>query len=208
MIMDAQKEAEVRLMLSKSGKTHLEINDVIRQWKISEEKEALDAEIQEAIDNPEPEEIEEEPEEKKVAVLSVDESLIVSAIQEGLSKNNDEITQKKLELLGKIEEVIKSKEESLSKLIVDTEKKNSELEKVIEDTRKQLIADRLAEREIYRKTLSTFHDSIVSILNNFADSNSERSLILLFNREGSVIGLKSVQSTKAVLSKEDLKIGA
>jgi hypothetical protein len=207
--MDEQKEAEVRMMLKREGKTHEEINSIVKQWKISEEKEALDAQIQEAISEPESEAIsEEEPEEKKVSILSINEGLVIDALREGMSKSSDEITARKLEILGKIEEVIKSKEETLSKLIVDAEKKNSELEKLYQDAQKQLSEDRLSEREIYRKTLSTFHDSIASILNNFADSTTEKSLILLFNREGSVIGLKSVQSTKSVLSKDDLKIGA
>ena len=154
----------------------------------------------------ETEEVEQPEPEKKIAVLSVDETLIKDAIKEGSERTNTIIANKKIRLLNAIETEFTQKMEDLDAQIAEVETEKERLQTLYEEHSKQLNADRLSEREIYRKTLSTFHDSIASILNNFSDSQTEKSLILLFNREGSVIALKSVQSTKAFLSQNDISI--
>jgi len=144
--------------------------------------------------------------EKKIAVLSVDETLIKDAIKEGSERTNTIIANKKIRLLNAIETEFTQKMEELDAQIAEVETERKRLQTLYEEHSKQLNADRLSEREIYRKTLSTFHDSIASILNNFSDSQTEKSLILLFNRQNSTISLKSVQSTKAILTKDEIKI--
>jgi len=166
----------------------------------NEEQQARIAETEtETIQEPE------EPE-KKIAVLQIDEDLISSAIKEGAERTSTIIANKKIRLLNAIETEFTKKMEDFDTQIAEVENEKERLKTLYEEHSKKLGEIRQDEREIYRKTLSTFHDSIASILNNFSDSETEKSLILLFNRNGSVIALKSVQSTKAILTQDDLKI--
>jgi uncharacterized protein YdcH (DUF465 family) len=208
MIMDEQKEAEVRMMLKREGKSHEEINQAIKAWRISEEKEALDAEIQQAIDNPEPEIEEEEPEPKKVSVLQIDESLIVSAIKEGLSKSDDAVSSKKLEILGRIEEQVSAKLDQLNREIASVETEKAELKKLYEKAQVEFVNDRLKARENYSRGLESFFGKIFEVLTNFSDSQVESSLVLLFVRNGTVISLAGTVSSKKTLSKDEIKLGA
>jgi len=180
---------------------------------ISEEMwESLNLRIDSAFEN-EQQEIEEteqtetiaEPE-KKIAVLQISEDLISSAIKEGSERTSTIIANKKIRLLNQIETEFTQKMKELDVQIEEVETERKRLQTLYEEHSKKLGEIRQDEREIYRKTLNTFMDSIASILENFSDSQIEKSLLLLFNREGSVIALKSVQSTKAILSQNDISI--
>lgn len=204
--MDATKEAQLRIMLKKEGKTHLEINSIVEQFKESERQELEAQEAQQkdfCVEETETEISEEE--QLKAKLKNLRESKKAER-ERARQEQEENLNQHKHEVLTQIEERLLEKEKVLNGLTLENSKLRTELNQLILDAQKHLSEDRLSEREIYRKTLSTFYDSLFSILSNFADSQTEKSLILLFSREGSTIGLKTVQSTKAVLTKDDLKV--
>ncbi len=214
MIMDEETEIRLRRMLKSEGKSHEEINSIIKAFKLDERKEALDKEIEQAVSEAENEPIEETTEEesepKKVSVLQIDESLVVSAISDALSKNNDEITAKKLEILGRIEEQLSAKLEQLNREIANVETEKAELKKLYEKAQIEFVNDRVKAREAYTRGLESFFGKVFETITNFSDSPTEQSLICLFTRSqgSSVVSLSGVLSSKKTLSKDDLKIGA
>ena len=165
----------------------------------------IDAQFEKELRTPQETEYEQEVEENQV---EIEPESLKEAVQEVLATVTDsqqEVNDKKLEVLKKIEGEIE-KDKTLDAMILENSKLRTQLEEHYALAQKQFQADRIRERENYRKGLEAFFGNLFEILTSFSDSNQEQSLILVFNRQGSVIGLTETLASKKVIAKGEIKI--
>ena len=165
----------------------------------------IDARFEEELRTPQEVEYEQEVEKNQV---EIEPETLKEAVQEALAETTDsqqEINDRKLEVLRKIEGQIE-KEKTLDAMILENSKLRTQLEEHYALAQKQFQADRIRERENYRKGLEAFFGNLFEILTSFADSQTEQGLVLIFSRQGSQISLVESLASKKAISKGEVKV--
>lgn len=203
MIMNPEKEAQLRIMLKKEGKTHEEINSIVEQFKESERQEL---EAQAPIQETEPiEETEISEEELKAKLKNLRESKKQER-ERARQEHEENLISRKHEVLDKIESQLLEKEKTLNVLILENSKLRDELIKQNAEFAKQLGKDRIDAREAYARGLESFFGKVFNTITNFSDSPTEQSLICLFTRQGSTVSLSGILSSKKVITKDEIQL--
>ena len=134
---------------------------------------------------------------------------LLPKLEEKAKVTETDVSKAKIKALGKITEAItkeSSQTTTLDRLISENLRLKSELLEQNAKLAKQLIEDRIRERENYRKGLEAFFGNLFEILTSFADSQTEQGLVLIFSRQGSQISLVESLASKKALVKGDVKV--
>ena len=203
--MDAEKKARLQIMLKKDGKSHEEIAEIIKKWEESERQE-LEAQQSQVVQETEPIEPETEEEQLKAKLKNLRESKKAEK-ERARQEQEENLNQHKHEVLGKIEERLLEREKVLNALIVENSKLRDELIRQNAEFAKQLGKDRVEARENYARDLEAFFGKVFNTITNFSDSPTEQSLICLFTRQGTVVTLNGLLSSKKIVTKDEIKLG-
>ena len=181
---------------------HAKISET--EWQELDEK--IDGQFETELQRT-PQEREQEPEEPNQ--IEIDPETLKEAVQEALAETTDsqqEINDRKLEVLRKIEGQIE-KEKTLDAMILENSKLRTQLENHYALAQRQFQEDRLEQRKQYAKELTDFMSKrVYNIILNFADSETEKTLICIYNKQGSLVALSGTLSSKKILTLTDLKI--